>query len=613
MRKGLLKPFAALVALALTACLAPAVALAEESANDNQTTTAVAAETLDATLSNATTVSVNTTYNSTITASYTTRAYKFTLANAGKVVLNTNGYLAYLGVKLYDASGEQLWYDNYRWTETIGSFSESYKFFLTKGTYYVTFEKYSYSSDDKYYGDFSFDLAYTKAGVKFEEPQGGSNNDSINVANTITLGTRFKSEISLNDTKDYFKFTLSNASKVTLKTTGYLKYLGAKLYNAAGEQLWYENYSWNETSGKFAESQKLFLTKGTYYLSFEKYGYSSDEDYYGNYFVKVTAVNAKVSFEEPQGGSNNTLATASDISLNMRYRAQISLNDSEDYFKIQLSSARYIRINTISYVDNLNATLYDANGNKVWSDQYDITSPATVSKNNEYLWLTKGTYYLYYQKYSWSSNLDLYGNYNFKVFSTYPSLKKLQKSTTSLKGIVLKWSGLPDADGYKIYRKAGTGKWKLVKTIYATGDEDVTTWTDATTKTTGKKYTYRIRAFKTNADGTIFTQYSGTRSMVFVKATTIKKLTSTTAGKATVRWNTVKKATGYEIRYSTKSTFTSSTTKKVTVKGQAKYKKVLKSLTKGKKYYVQVRAYKVVNGKTYYSAWSAKKAIKVKK
>jgi hypothetical protein len=40
--------------------------------------------------------------------------------------------------------------------------------------------------------------------------------------------------------------------------------------------------------------------------------------------------------------------------------------------------------------------------------------------------------------------------------------------------------------------------------------------------------------------------------------------------------------------------------------------KKIKKLKKKKKYYVQVRTYTVKNGTTFYSKWSAKKAVKTK-
>lgn len=69
-------------------------------------------------------------------------------------------------------------------------------------------------------------------------------------------------------------------------------------------------------------------------------------------------------------------------------------------------------------------------------------------------------------------------------------------------------------------------------------------------------------------------------------------------------------ADGYEIRYSLKKNMKSA--KKVTIKKAATLKATIKGLKK-KTYYVQARAYKTVDGKKYYSGWSAPKTVKIKK
>ena len=67
---------------------------------------------------------------------------------------------------------------------------------------------------------------------------------------------------------------------------------------------------------------------------------------------------------------------------------------------------------------------------------------------------------------------------------------------------------------------------------------------------------------------------------------------------------------GVQVKYSTKKSMKNAKT--VKAKGASVKAKKVKKLKKKTKYYVQVRAYKVVNGKTYYSSWSAKKAVKTK-
>ena len=67
---------------------------------------------------------------------------------------------------------------------------------------------------------------------------------------------------------------------------------------------------------------------------------------------------------------------------------------------------------------------------------------------------------------------------------------------------------------------------------------------------------------------------------------------------------------GYKIQYSLKKNFKKAKTK--TVKKVSTISLTIKNLKSNKKYYVRIRAYKVVKGKTYQSAWSKPKSKKTK-
>ena len=93
------------------------------------------------------------------------------------------------------------------------------------------------------------------------------------------------------------------------------------------------------------------------------------------------------------------------------------------------------------------------------------------------------------------------------------------------------------------------------------------------------------------------------------------KISSLTAGhkKMTVKWaKPVEKITGYEIRYSKTKNFKSGTkTKRIKTASTTKCK--LTGLKKGKRYYVKIRTYLILNGNEYfYSNWSKAKSVKVK-
>lgn len=99
------------------------------------------------------------------------------------------------------------------------------------------------------------------------------------------------------------------------------------------------------------------------------------------------------------------------------------------------------------------------------------------------------------------------------------------------------------------------------------------------------------------------------------KKMTLKSVKAAKGKKLTLKWAKDKTASGYEIQYALKSNFKSA--KKTSVKKGSASSTTLKKLSKGKKYYVRIRAYKNVkiNGKNEVlrGDWSkSKKSPKVK-
>ncbi|MBQ0079503.1 MAG: fibronectin type III domain-containing protein, partial [Eubacterium sp.] len=142
---------------------------------------------------------------------------------------------------------------------------------------------------------------------------------------------------------------------------------------------------------------------------------------------------------------------------------------------------------------------------------------------------------------------------------------------------------------------------------------------EGTTLVKGTDYTVAYKNNKTVGKGSVVISgkgdYTFTKTLTFKinpKATKLKKVKRAGKGKMKVTWKkqTVSKTpfTGYQVRYSKKSSM-----------ADAKYKTVSKKAVTSKKiktgkgkFYVQVRTYKVVDGERYYSSWSAKKSVKVK-
>lgn len=152
--------------------------------------------------------------------------------------------------------------------------------------------------------------------------------------------------------------------------------------------------------------------------------------------------------------------------------------------------------------------------------------------------------------------------------------------------------------------QAGTSStWKKVKTI--TGNGSVT-WTDSKVSN-GTSYHYLVRAYC----GKTLGAYKGSKRVYRLTRPSITSLKNKSSRKLTLTWKKNSKATGYQIQYSTKSSFRSCKT--ITIKNRKTIRKTISKLRKKKKYYVRIRCYKTYGGHKYYSAWSSHKAIKIKR
>ena len=99
---------------------------------------------------------------------------------------------------------------------------------------------------------------------------------------------------------------------------------------------------------------------------------------------------------------------------------------------------------------------------------------------------------------------------------------------------------------------------------------------------------------------------------VTVKKTTLKRAKNAKGKKIVVKWKKNTAGNGYQIQYSTSKKFAKGNkTKTINKNKTTSY--TIKKLKKKKTYYVRIRTYKKVSGKTYYAGWSSVKKATIKK
>ena len=196
-----------------------------------------------------------------------------------------------------------------------------------------------------------------------------------------------------------------------------------------------------------------------------------------------------------------------------------------------------------------------------------------------------------------AANADLAAK-KLKASSTTVTVKAADYKTTKIT-----WKAIENADKYQVYRS--TSKNSGYKKISTTTGKSLKN----TGLKTGKKYYYKVRAYAKINDSTVYSKYSSVKAVKtsLAKVSSIKLQTGN--AKVTASWSKVKGASGYKLYRSTKKSSGFKCVK--TIKSGSKVKYVNKKLKKGRNYYYKVRAYRTVDGKKVYGAYSSVKKVRV--
>jgi len=336
----------------------------------------------------------------------------------------------------------------------------------------------------------------------------------------------------------------------------------------------------------------LGLPAGTYYL--EVSGYQVYDNVDANYRFKIT-YNRATNWETENNGSSTT---ANNLTLGQvkngctvatsvsPYSLMGAYYVDNDYYKFTLPRRTTIDVNfnhdyTGSSYFYYDIIIYDINSNEVSAmyDFHNLTNKRAVTLN-------AGTYFL---KIVGTSH-ELGCKYRLKVSIATP--RNVKAKSNSYNSNKITWNGVAGISRYEIYR-ATSQKGSYTKI----GNLSSTTYVDKKL-ITGKKYFYKVRAI---GNGTGTSDFSP----VVNSKPSLKKATiavSRKSKKATIKWNKVSGANGYEVFMATSK---KGKYKKIkTIKKGSIKKFTKKKLKKNKKYYFKVRAYKNVNGKKVYGSYS---------
>ena len=262
----------------------------------------------------------------------------------------------------------------------------------------------------------------------------------IDDATSISLNTKYTGALSDNNDADFYKVTLNEAGAFSIRGIFRTPYIRWRLYDDLGTELdgrvWRSDgltqrgaceYSWN-------------LTRGTYYISIDRYRDGGT----GTYSFTLGLKSANETSPEEQSGSNNTSDDADEILLNKTYRGQIAFNDLVDWYKFNVPKTETVKVMARTQNSSASWAIYqEVDG--IMTAIYAHSGESSLDFDEN---LDAGNYYLAVRQF-----LDNETTYQFKFQTHTHSWKnEITKATLTENGTIIP--------------RCACGETGTIKTIY---------------------------------------------------------------------------------------------------------------------------------------------------
>jgi hypothetical protein len=284
-------------------------------------------------------------------------------------------------------------------------------------------------------------------GVEMSSDYAGN---TLSTARNITIGalaTTFRDWVGSTDTNDYYRFTLSNTSNLSLRLNGLFANADVQLLDANGVLI-----QASTNSGTAAESITRQVNAGTYFIRvFPASGTNT------NYSLNLSATNVL-----PPDYAGNTIRTARNITLGAStstFRDWVGNGDSNDYYRFTLSNTSNFSLSLNGLSADADVQLLNSSGNFIQDSANTGTSAESISRR-----LNAGTYFIRVFQYSGSTSYNLNASattilppdYAGNTLSTARNIT-LGASTTTFQD----WVGGTDTNDYYQFTLSDTSDFGL--------------------------------------------------------------------------------------------------------------------------------------------------------
>lgn len=252
---------------------------------------------------------------------------------------------------------------------------------------------------------------------------------------------------------------------------------------------------------------------------------------------------------------------------------------------------------------------------------YRATSPngpftriKTIPKKNTTSYTDSGKicgkyYYYKIRSYGTLNHKRSYSNYTkiVKARAVPAATSHFNAYSKTYKQIKLKWTRVPGASGYQLYRATSkNGKYKYFKNVKK---GRTTSYITSSKLKAGRTYYFKLRAYRTTAGKHIHGTFSKVSTAKAVPAKPHFSAKKSSSNTITLSWKKVPKVDGYIL---VRATSKNGKYKYIQTIGSSSPRSLVdRNLKKGRTYYYKMRTYKRIHGKRIHSYYTSSKKVQL--
>ena len=304
--------------------------------------------------------------------------YSFVLTQAGRVSLIFTSRIQSVQLRWTDENMQDIKINEWiePGSETSPKVFEEY-IDLEAGTYCIRIQKRG-----SYVGDFELMLTFAAANNNETEP-----NNTPERAQPLDFSSAVRGFISHQDSDDYYKFTLTEAGRVSLRLTSriytvQLRWIDSLLREIRGHAF----IEYGSEAGPRVHEEWMDLEAGTYFIRVHKSG-----SHTGVYDLVLAFSPSRNNEIEP----NNSPEAAQQLTAGQVVRGLISDSDSDDYFSIVLDYPMRLSLKLTSRIYSVQLRWLGSNLQDIRVHSWiEIGSEGSPRILEDYMDLEAGTYYI---------------------------------------------------------------------------------------------------------------------------------------------------------------------------------------------------------------------------